>query len=74
MKLWREDAPDLTPRERVMLDYVAVLTRYPGAVGKGRMEELRSVGFDDVGISQITAITAFFAFVNRMADGLGVGR
>ena len=36
------------------------------------VEQLRSRGLDDRGIHDICAITAYFAFVNRMADGLGV--
>ena len=36
------------------------------------VEQLRSQGLDDRGIHDICAITAYFAFVNRMADGLGV--
>lgn len=57
-----------------MLSYVDLLTRSPGCTSPAHLEELRGVGFDDTGIFQISAIAAFFAFVNRMADGLGVGR
>jgi alkylhydroperoxidase family enzyme len=32
------------------------------------------VGFDDVGILQITLIASFFNYINRVADALGVGR
>jgi alkylhydroperoxidase family enzyme len=32
------------------------------------------VGFDNVGILQITQIAAWFNYLNRMADSLGVGR
>jgi uncharacterized protein YciW len=38
------------------------------------VEALRAAGFDDRGILQIAQITSFFAYFNRMADGLGVGR
>ena len=33
---------------------------------------LRTQGFDDRAIHDICAITAYYAFVNRIADGLGV--
>lgn len=33
---------------------------------------LRAAGFDDRAIHDICAVTAYYAFVNRMADGLGV--
>ena len=32
------------------------------------------VGFDDQGILQITLMTAWFNYINRVADALGVGR
>jgi len=33
---------------------------------------LRAAGFDDAAILRATEITAYFNFVNRLADGLGV--
>jgi len=33
---------------------------------------LRDAGFDDLAIHDVCAIVAYFAFVNRIADGLGV--
>ena len=35
---------------------------------------LREAGFDDRGILQITLIAAWFNYINRVADALGVGR
>ena len=35
-------------------------------------KSLRAHGFDDRAIHDICTITAYFAFVNRVADGLGV--
>ncbi len=32
----------------------------------------RAVGFDDRAIHDVCAIVGYFAFVNRIADGLGV--
>jgi alkylhydroperoxidase family enzyme len=37
-------------------------------------EKLRDAGFDDRGILQITLIAAWFNYINRVADALGVGR
>jgi uncharacterized peroxidase-related enzyme len=58
--------------ERVMLEYADKLTRTPAAIGSTDVARLRSVGFDDRAIHDICAIVAYFAFVNRIADGLGV--
>jgi uncharacterized peroxidase-related enzyme len=68
-----ENAP-LTTAERAMLDYVGKVTLDATAVGPPDHEELRRHGFDDRGILQITLIAAWFAYVNRVADALGVGR
>lgn len=35
---------------------------------------LREVGLDDTGILQVNLIASFFNYINRVADGLGVGR
>ena len=55
-----------------MLDYVVKLTRTPSAITQGDITALRSVGFDARAIHDMCAIAAYFAFVNRIADGLGV--
>lgn len=55
-----------------MLTYVVKLTRRPAQVTNDDIDKLRAVGFDDRAIHDICAITAYFAFVNRIADGLGV--
>ncbi len=63
---------DLTAADRAMLDYAAKLTRMPAAVNRKDVEKLRAAGFDDAAIHDICTIAAYFAFVNRIADGLGV--
>ncbi len=64
--------PDLTPADRSMLDYAVKLTRAPGDIVAADVNSLRAHGFDDRAIHDVCAITAYYAFVNRMADGLGV--
>ncbi len=65
-------APGLTAREAALLDYADVLTRTPAAVRPHHIERLRAQGLDDRAIHDACAIVAYFAFVNRIADGLGV--
>ena len=36
------------------------------------IEDLRLHGFDDLAIHDIVVVTSYYAFVNRVADGLGV--
>ncbi len=57
-----------------MLDYVDMLTRRPFAVSREHVENLRGLGFDDTAILQINLIASWFNYINRVADGLGVGR
>jgi uncharacterized peroxidase-related enzyme len=62
----------LSPADRALLDYAARLTRTPAAVSLDDVQALRRAGFDDRAILDIAQITAYFAFVNRTAEGLGV--
>jgi uncharacterized peroxidase-related enzyme len=64
----------ISDQERVMLDYVAQLTRDATRIGPEHHDRLREAGFDDVGILQITLIASWFNYINRVADALGVGR
>jgi len=64
----------ITPQERVMLDYAVKITRDATKVWKDDHERLRAAGFDDKAILQITLIAAWFNYINRVADALGVGR
>ena len=62
----------LTARERAMADYAVKLTTSPAALVEEDVLALRVAGFADADILDICQITAYFNFVNRMADGLGV--
>ena len=64
----------LTDAERVMVDYVVQLTRDATRISPQFHTRLRSAGFDDTGILQITLIASWFNYINRVADALGVGR
>lgn len=48
------------------------LTRNPAGQSKPRVAGLRAAGFDDRAILAATEVTAYFNFVNRIAQGLGV--
>ena len=55
-----------------MLRYALKLTESPAAMTRDDVEELRTVGFTDEDILAIVEVTAYYAYVNRIADGLGV--
>jgi uncharacterized peroxidase-related enzyme len=60
-------------RDRLMLEYAAQITRDATRITPRDQERLRAAGFDDRGILQITLIAAWFNYINRVADALGVG-
>ena len=63
---------ELSAADRTMLDYSAKLTRSPEKMVEEDVDKLREVGFDDRAILDIAQIIAYYAYVNRIADGLGV--
>ncbi len=62
----------LRPSDRAMLDYAAKLTRRPGDMVEADVAALRAAGFNDRAILDIAQVTAYYAYVNRIADGLGL--
>jgi uncharacterized peroxidase-related enzyme len=76
IKALREDytTADISEQDRVMLDYVSQITRDATGISEQHHQRLRAVGFDDRGILQITLISSWFNYINRVADALGVGR
>ena len=69
---WRT-AP-ISDAERVMIEYVVQITEDATRITPEHHERLRTAGFDDRGILQITLIASWFNYINRVADALGVGR
>ena len=64
----------VSEQDRLMLDYVAQLTRDATRITPEHHARLRDAGFDDKAILQITLIASWFNYINRVADALGVGR
>lgn len=63
---------ELDAADRALLDYVEKLTRAPASMTRADVDALRAHGFDDRMIHDTAAVTGYFAFVNRLVDGLGV--
>ena len=55
-----------------MIDYALKLTRTPGAMERADLDPLRAAGLDDRAILDLAMVVAYYAYVNRLADGLGV--
>jgi uncharacterized peroxidase-related enzyme len=64
----------ISTADRVMLDYAVKLTKDATKVTREDHERLQAAGFDDRARLQITLIAAWFNYINRVADALGVGR
>ena len=67
---WR--TAGLSPKRAAMLAYAVKLTRTPAAVSDADVEALRSEGFSDHDILDIVEVVAYYAYANRIADGLGI--
>ncbi len=55
-----------------MLDYVIVLTETPWVVTEQHVTNMRDNGFSDQAIAVTNLVACFFAWCNRVIDGLGV--
>ena len=63
---------EVSPARRAMLDYVTCLTETPWAVTEDLVVRMRETGFSDEAISVTNLVACFFAWCNRVVDGLGV--
>ena len=57
---------------RAVLDFVVKLTRTPGEMKPSDLDALRQHGLSDLAIHDIVQVAAYFNYINRIADGLGV--
>lgn len=63
---------DLSDKRRAMLSFAIKLTVTPGAMNDDDTRALRSAGFSDRDILDIVEVVAYYAYANRIADGLGI--
>lgn len=67
---WRT-AP-LSDADRALCAYAEKLTHRQHEVGPEDLDDLRAHGFDDTAIHDATQVVAYFNYITRVADGLGV--
>jgi alkylhydroperoxidase family enzyme len=58
--------------ERVLLEFVELLTRNAARTTQEDAQRLRDVGWTDEQIAECVYITALFAMFNRVADAFGL--
>ncbi len=63
---------DLSAKQKAMLDYSYKLTLFPWDMKKKDVENMQAIGFSDREILDINQVVSYYAYVNRIADGLGV--
>ncbi len=59
-------------REAALLAYAAKLTRTPGAMARADWQALKEAGCADGEILEVNQVAAYFAYSNRLLNGLGV--
>ncbi|OGO48840.1 MAG: hypothetical protein A2W37_06090 [Chloroflexi bacterium RBG_16_63_12] len=67
---WRT-AP-LTPVDRALCEFAAKLTHHPHDMTPADLDALRAHGLDDRAIHDAVQVIAYFNYINRVADALGV--
>ena len=62
----------LSAKRAAMLAYAVKLTETPAATTDADVDALREAGFSDRDILDITEVVGYYAYANRIADGLGL--
>ena len=57
---------------RALCDYAVKLTLEPANVGRADVERLRACGWSDTAIHDAIQVIAYFNYVNRVADAVGI--
>ncbi len=69
-KNWRSS--DLDEADKAMLAYSEKLTKATWDMSEDDVVMLRELDFSDSAILDINQVTAYYAYANRLVDGLGV--
>ena len=67
-----DPTPALSASERALLAYATQLTRAPHTCTRADVEGLRAAGATDAEIHATVQVAAYFNYINRVADALGV--
>jgi uncharacterized peroxidase-related enzyme len=66
------ESAGLSDKRLAMLRYALKLTTSSKSVDESDVEKMRQVGFNDTDILHIAEVTGYYAYANRIADGLGI--
>ncbi len=62
----------LTPADHALCDHAMKMTRTPGSISQADVQHLRACGLSHRAIHDATQVIAYFNYINRVADGLGI--
>ncbi len=62
----------LSPRERALCDFAVKLTTLAAEIDETDIGALRAEGLSDPEISDAIQVIAYFNYVTRVADGVGI--
>ena len=62
----------LSPRERALCDFAVKLTTLAAEVDEADIDALRAEGLADTDVSDAIQVIAYFNYVTRVADGVGI--
>ena len=65
-------AAELEPRVRALCDFAVQLTALPASVERADVDALRAHGLDDPAIHDAIQVIAYFNYINRIAEGVGI--
>jgi uncharacterized peroxidase-related enzyme len=63
---------NLSPRERALCDFAVKLTTLAAEVDEADIDALRAEGLTDADVSDAIQVIAYFNYVTRVADGVGI--
>ena len=63
---------NLSPRERALCDFAVKLTTLAAEVDDADVDALRAEGLTDTDVSDAIQVIAYFNYVTRVADGIGI--
>ena len=66
------DEAAVDEKERVLLEFVRLLTETPAKTADEDVVRLREAGWNDLEIAEAVYVTALFAFFNRVSDAFGL--
>ncbi len=67
---WR--GADLSNLDKALCGFAEELTSRQSSIEQADIDRLKSLGLDDRGVTDAVEVIAYFNYITRVADGLGV--